>query len=300
MSETVLPDIVLRQDPESDGSLKIEPQDVTLTLFVSLGQDSAVVPDVTGKSFQIADIELRTEGFLVKFTPEVSAAVGKDIVIRTEPGQGELAPKGSTVELFYSTGPEFVVIPDLQGLPYNQALSLLEENSLLLGGETSYTGETIPDNDKYVIKQSPEAGGKYPPNTLVLITVGTAKNLYDFLNPTTIPEEAVMLEVRGLTFLRAMEELDPLGVAEYRMSKWNNATPLDPKNPDDRSKIYIIEQNPKPGVKFRPANGVTLTYGSAADLEAYRNPTTTTTAPPTTTTTTSEETDPPTTTPADD
>ena len=293
MSETVLPDIILRQDPESDGSLKIEPKDVTLSLFVSLGQDSAVVPEVTGKSFQIADIELRTEGFLVQFTPEVSTTVGKDTVIRTEPAGGELAPKGSTVELFYSTGPEYVVIPDLQGLPYNQALELLEENSLLLGGEISISGETIPDNDKYVIKQSPEPEGKYPPNTLVLITVGTAKNLYDYLNPTTIPEEAVMLEVRGLTFLRAMEELDPLGVAEYRMSKWNNTTTLDPKNPDDRSKIFIIEQNPKPGVKFKPAGGVTLTYGSAADLEAYKNPTTTTTAPPPTTPTTPAETDPP-------
>jgi serine/threonine protein kinase/beta-lactam-binding protein with PASTA domain len=284
VNETVLPDIVLRQDPESDGTLKIEPQDVTLTLFVSLGQDFAVVPDVVSKSFQIADIELRTEGFLVKFTPEVSATVGKDIVIRTEPAPGELAPKGSTVELFYSTGPEFVVMPELQGLPYDQALALLEENSLLLGGETSITGETIPDNDKYVIKQSPEAGGKYPPNTLVVITVGTAKNLYDYLNPTTVPQEAVMLEVRGLTFARAMEELEPLRVAKYQMVKWNPATSLDPNKAEDRVNIYIIEQKPEPGIRFRPEDGVILTFGSAADLEAYRNPTTTTTATTTTTT----------------
>ncbi len=290
MSDTVLEDIVLRQDPESDGTLKIKPKDARLTLYVSLGQNSAVIPQVAGKSFQIADIELRAEGFLVKFTQEVSDNVGRDIVIRTEPAAGELAPKGSTVELFYSAGPQFVVMPDLVSLPYTQAVKLIEDNSLLLGGESSLTGADVPDNDKYVIKQSPEPGGKYPPNTLVMITVGTAKDLYDFQNPTTIPEEATMLEVRGMTFKRAMAELEPFAVAKYTMVKWNPATSLDPNKSADRDSIYILEQDPKPGIKFKPANGVVLTFGSAADLEAYRNPTTTTTTTKPTTTTTAKPT----------
>lgn len=295
MSDTVLEDIVLRQDPESDGSLKIKPKDSRLTLYISLGQNSAIVPQVAGKTFQIADIELRTEGFLVKFTPEVSDTVTKDVVIRTEPEEGALAPKGSTVELFYSTGPQYVIMPTLTGLPYDQAISLIEDNSLLLGGETSISGDKVPDNDKYVIKQSPEPGGKYPPNTLVIITVGTAKELFDYMNPTTVPEEVTMLEVRGMTFKKAMEELEALGVTDYTMPKWNPETNLDPTNPADRGAIYILEQDPKPGIKFKPEYGVVLTFGSAADLEAYRNPTTTTTTAPTTTevvTTTAEPTDP--------
>ncbi|MDD2571870.1 MAG: Stk1 family PASTA domain-containing Ser/Thr kinase [Clostridiaceae bacterium] len=300
-SDTVLEDIVLRQDPESDGSVKIKPKDVRLTLYISLGQNSAVVPDVSGKSFQIADIELRTEGFLVKFTPEVSDRYGKDIVIRTEPEANALAPKGSTVELFYSTGPQFVEIPELGGLPYKQALSLLEEHSLLLGGETSISGEPVPENDKYVIKQKPEPGGKYPPNTLVTITVGTAKELYDYMNPTTVPEEAVMLEVRGMTFAKAREVLDPLKISRYTMVKWNPETNLDPNNKGDWGAIYIIEQDPKPGVGFRPTSGIILTFGSYADLQAYRNPTTTTTTTNDTNPPTSSETTTTTTTvPSDD
>ena len=286
MSDTVLPDIILRQTPESDGTLKIDPRGAILTLYISLGQDSAVVPQVVGKSFQIADIELRTEGFLVKFTPEVSSTVSKDLVIRTEPAAGEMVPKGSTVEIFYSTGPEFVIIPELQSLPYEQALALLEENSLLLGGETSITGQPIPANDKYVIRQSPEAGEKYPPNTLVIITVGTAKDLYDYLNPTLPPEEVTMLEVRGKTFLQAMQELEPLNLVQVTMTRWNPETTLNPENPADHNLIFILEQTPKPGIKFKPSENVTLVFGSAADLDAYRNPTTTTT----TTTTTSSET----------
>ena len=67
---------------------------------------------------------------------------------------------------------------------------------------------------------------------------------------------------------------------------------IDPNKDEDRIKIYIIEQKPEPGTRFKPSEGVTLTYGSAADLEEYRNPTTTTT----TTTTPSTTTEAPTTT----
>ncbi len=293
LSDTVIEDIVLRQDPESDGTLKIKPKDTKLTLFISLGQNSAVVPEVAGKSFQIADIELRTEGFLVKFTPEVSDTVSKDTVIRTEPAAGEMVPKGSTVELFYSTGPQYVIMPKLVNLPYSQAVALLDEYSLRLGGETSISGGKVPDNNKYVIKQSIDPGTRIPPQTLVTITVGTAEELYDYMNPTTVPAEVTMLEVRGITFAQAITELESIRVSNYTMVKWpGSTTTLNPQNAADRGRIYILEQSPKPGIKFRPSDGVTLTYGSAADLEEYRNPTTTTTPP-----TTAAPTDPPTTTP---
>ncbi|NLA71589.1 MAG: Stk1 family PASTA domain-containing Ser/Thr kinase [Clostridiaceae bacterium] len=290
ISDTVLPDIILRQDPDSDGSVKIKPKGVRLTLFISLGQNSAVVPEVAGKTFQIADIELRTEGFLVKFTPEVSDRVVKDVVIRTEPAASELVPKGSTVELFYSTGPSLVTIPDLGGMPYLLAIELLDENSLLLGGESLFTGERPPANDKYVITQSPAAGEKFPPNTLVRITIGTAKDFDNYKNPTTIPVEAIMPRVIGQTFRTAMEILEPLHVMKYTMVKWSGSTstePLDPNNPADRDKIYILEQYPEPGVNFRLQDGVTLTFGSANDAVEFTRPTsTTTTTTPTTTTTT--------------
>ena len=94
-----------------------------------------------------------------------------------------------------------------------------------------------------------------------------------------------MLEVRGLTFAKAMEEMEPLGVGSYKMVRWNPATTLDPNKAEDRTKIYIIEQKPEPGTRFKPSEGVTLTYGSAADLEEYRNPTTTTTTTTTPSTT---------------
>ena len=101
-SETVLPDIVLRQEPESDGNVKIKPKGVTLTLYISIGQDSERVPDVVGQTSSLADISLRSQGFVVKFTTEASDTVPKGQVIRTVPEAGEPVPHGATIELVYS------------------------------------------------------------------------------------------------------------------------------------------------------------------------------------------------------
>ena len=84
-SETVLPDIVLRQEPESDGNVKIKPKGVTLTLYISIGKDSESVPNVVGQTSSLADITLRSQGFVVKFTTEASDTVPKGQVIRTVP-----------------------------------------------------------------------------------------------------------------------------------------------------------------------------------------------------------------------
>ncbi|HNZ64156.1 MAG TPA: protein kinase, partial [Bacillota bacterium] len=44
VSDTVLPDIVLKQEPDSDGTVRVKPKGVILTLYISLGKDSEVVP----------------------------------------------------------------------------------------------------------------------------------------------------------------------------------------------------------------------------------------------------------------
>lgn len=274
VSDTVPADIVLRQEPASDGSLKIKPKGARLKIYVSLGQNSAVVPKVAGETFQLADIALRTEGFRVQFTAEQSDDVPKDLVIRTNPPEGELVPIGSTIELFYSTGPALVKVPDLVGQTYQNAIEMLNERSLILGGETPYAPEPIPENDKFVIKQSPEPDTQLPPNSRVTVVVGTHAMLEQFLNPTTRRISAVMPLTRGLTFRQAKALLDELDVSRYTMRLWQHSTStLDPNNDAHRDLIYILEQTPAPGETFNPQNGVELVFGSYEDYQRFLNPT---------------------------
>lgn len=127
------------------------------------------------------------------------------------------------------------------------------------------------------------------------IVVGTAQELYNYLNPTTtLPPEQTMPLLEGSTFDVAKDRLTKLGVTTIRMTRWSGSTTtLNPKNDDDASEIYVIAQWPAPGVTFSPADGVDLIYGSFEDYQNYINPPTTTTptttTPTTTTTTTTED-----------
>ncbi len=294
-SETVLPDIVLRQEPESDGNVKIKPKGVTLTLYISIGKDSESVPNVVGQTSSLADITLRSQGFVVKFTTEASDTVPKGQVIRTVPAAGELVPHGATIELVYSSGPSHVLVPNITGLRYDMAIELLTENSLLIGGESYMSEEPPPADDKWVLQQTPAPETEVPQNTPVTIVVGTAQELYDIMNPTTtLPPEQTMPLLQGSTFDVAKDRLTKLGVTTIRMTRLSGSTTtLNPKNDDDASEIYVITQWPAPGVTFNPADGVDLIYGSEEDYQNFINPPTTTeppteptTEPPTETTTT--------------
>jgi len=55
--------IILRQDPESDGTVKINPKGTVLNIYVSEGQGAVKVPDVTGMMRLAAEEIVVAEGF---------------------------------------------------------------------------------------------------------------------------------------------------------------------------------------------------------------------------------------------
>lgn len=287
-NETVLPDIIFKQDPESDGTLKIDPRGVTLTLYISLGRESIIVPDLVGETVALAEQQLRTLGFLIKLTREPSDTVPINEVMGMIPEPGTPVAMGSLIELVYSSGASEVIVPDCTSMPYNRAINLLSSHSLVLGSEESYTGRPVPENDKYVISQRPAPNDKVPPNTLVHFVVGTSQDLYNILNPTTQPQSAIMPLLCGKTLREAQKQLSTLGVQQINLRLLPGSTAsLDVNNRDNWDKIYIIEQVTEPGVTFMLSEPPELVYGSYEDYQNYITPTTTTET--TTTTTTTEE-----------
>ena len=275
VDESVLEGIIFRQEPESDGSLKIRPQGQKLTLYISSGQDSVVVPEVEGDTRVMAEQKLRTEGFLPYFTPEFSDTIPKDIVIRTVPSSGSELPRGENIEVIYSSGPENVRVPDVQEMPIGSARSLIEDKGLLVGSEISYTGDPIPENDKYVIKQSPAPGTEVPARTPIILEVGTYEDLYDYKNPTTTSAVRIMPKLEGKTQSAVDSLLSSLGVLEYSVQRWPaSSSGLNPNTSADKKNIYILAQNIEAGTEFTPnKDAIVLTWGDAADYEAYTNPT---------------------------
>lgn len=146
----------------SDGMFKV-------TVLVSLGGESILLPSMVGRDVYEVATELRNLGLVVNTQAESSPhEVGK--VLSSEPRAGESIPKGSTVTLTVSSGEvqKTVAVPNLCGLSRADALIRLWLCQLNVGevvevpsGEPSGT----------VIRQSHAEGTVVLPGTKITIYI---------------------------------------------------------------------------------------------------------------------------------
>ncbi len=107
----------------------------TVTLTVSTGDDPRIVPDVAGKEYEEAKLELEKAGFSVNPTYETSSTVKANVVIEQKPEAGTTASSGSNVTLRISTGASDAKsrVPNLIGCLEEDAIAKLVENGLSVG-----------------------------------------------------------------------------------------------------------------------------------------------------------------------
>ena len=77
----------------------------TVTIVVSGGPATVVVPDVTGQTSGTASANLIAAGFKVKESSLASSKVAAGVVISTNPSAGVAVEPGTTVTIVVSTGP---------------------------------------------------------------------------------------------------------------------------------------------------------------------------------------------------
>ncbi|MFD2675092.1 Stk1 family PASTA domain-containing Ser/Thr kinase [Gulosibacter bifidus] len=126
-SDTVEADHIMSQSPPADSSVA---PGTTVTLTISTGKGALTVPDISGMSVDEAKAKLAEIGFKPgSITSEDSATVAEGDVIRSEPGPGEQAKSGETINIFTSNG-KVTVPDDLVGKPYADVESALGELDL--------------------------------------------------------------------------------------------------------------------------------------------------------------------------
>jgi beta-lactam-binding protein with PASTA domain len=164
-------DEVIAQDPPANEQAE-EGSEVTITL--SAGPETAAVPDVTGKTVDEASAMLIDAGFVPSQKAEENADVEENIVIRTDPAANAQAAVGSTVTIFYSSGPNTIQIPDVRGQSVNDA-----RNTLTGAGFTGQIQERQQaDNDVEegrVIGTEPGAGQQAPANATITLVVSSGQ-----------------------------------------------------------------------------------------------------------------------------
>ncbi|RMI34123.1 Stk1 family PASTA domain-containing Ser/Thr kinase [Nocardia stercoris] len=133
--------------------------------------DQVGVPDLSNKPAATAQSELQSAGFSVAIQEKPDPKVGVGNVIATQPLGGSRAPKGSTVTLQVSTGPQEVQVPRLNTLNQQQAEQQLNAVGLQLNPQIQRDTSSADDKDK-VISSNPSAGSKVDWGSQVTITLG--------------------------------------------------------------------------------------------------------------------------------
>ncbi|MCU1594888.1 MAG: hypothetical protein JWO12_2280 [Frankiales bacterium] len=128
-------------------------------LYVSQGPEPVAIPDVTGKSLNDADQQLKGLGFKTHVGYAFSDQFKKDQVIDQNP-KGGTAAKGSLITLTVSKGPDVVEVPDVRGDSPATADGKLRQAGLnprrfdIPGGTGSVVVSTNPGHGKKVKRGS--------------------------------------------------------------------------------------------------------------------------------------------------
>lgn len=166
--DIVAENMVMNQEPLPDTPFKVG--GITkLVLTVSKGPKMVEIPNVLNQDHNTVKFLLEDEyGLKVKEVSEYNEEVGINLVIKTDPQPGTEVKAGSEVTVYWSMGPEKkpVVVPNLVGDTYEQAVKKLRDSSLKLGdvfpeGREGYTGR--------IVDQAPKAGETVPEDTAITI-----------------------------------------------------------------------------------------------------------------------------------
>ena len=143
----------------------------TVVLSVSRGPGTIDVPAVDGMTVAKAKARLQNDGLTVGATiEEASDSVAAGLVIRTSPPAGRDVRKGTSVNLYVSTGPALVTVPSVVGLARADAEARLGEAGLEARAVEEPSAE-VPAGA--VIRQQPAPDAAVAPGSTVELVVSS-------------------------------------------------------------------------------------------------------------------------------
>lgn len=200
---------------------------------------TTTVPDVVGLSTTAATERLAQRGYSAIVRGRVSSDARLGEVFSQTPPAGAELDRGSTVTIVVARGPSTVDVPNVVGLPVNEALTRLR--SANLEGRSVRVDSRQPKDR--VVGQTPAGGGQANRGSTVVLRVSKGQSL------VTVPS------VRGQTEAAATATLSRLG---FRLSV--------SRIPGTQPKGIVISQEPAPGTKAPKGSvvGLNVSVGSSA------------------------------------
>jgi beta-lactam-binding protein with PASTA domain len=192
------------------------------------------VPKLVGLSEESARAEAAKLGLKVKRgDSRYDPAIPKDMVADVQPKVGTEVKKGALLTLVFSKGKKPVNVPDVHGIPLDQAKQRLKSAGLQAGDEVQQDSTTIPRG--YVIRTKPAAGQNQSPDDPVTLVVSSGIKMPNLVNMRRDQANATLTKL-GLNI--QWQEQDP--------------APNQPEN-------TVVAQNPPPGQQVNRGDPVQVT-----------------------------------------
>ena len=164
--------------------------------------DMVEVPDFTATaniSKARVEEQLTAKGLKLDAREDSDSSKPKGTITKQNPRGGKKAAKGSTVSVWFSTGPQSVAVPDVSNKSQDDAKSILEAAGFKVGNVRTVDNASI-EKDK-VVSTDPAANSKQ--------TKGTIITLYISSGMTKIPDNLI-----GQPKDSAIEQLKQAGLTQ--------------------------------------------------------------------------------------
>ena len=169
ISETVERGTVISMQPEKKSKVKPEQ---TITLIVSMGSETFVMPDVVGKQYDDIKKELEDNGAVLKLNYRHDDAKAEGTVYSQSIDKGTTVRRGQTISLIVYSTEKMTEIPDVVGMKRKEAVKTLEE----LGFKVTESEKYSDDYESGVVSyQNKKAGEHSKKDMTISITVSKGK-----------------------------------------------------------------------------------------------------------------------------
>jgi serine/threonine-protein kinase len=233
-SDSVADGRVAGQQPEPGEEAK---KGSTVSITVSSGPGESTIPAVKGTPADQAASRLQSAGFKTAQRRQYSGSVASGQVIETDPPEGTVAQKGSTVTLVVSRGQQAVGVPNVVGRDRDDAESALRNAGFQVDASQRENDDADPGS---VLSQDPAGGSQATKGSTVKIVVAKA------------PPQVEVPDVTGLTEGEARNSLQDAGLRVR--------TRTDTVSAEDQDGV-VLSQQPNAGNNVGEGDTVTLVIG---------------------------------------
>ncbi|MFJ9612758.1 Stk1 family PASTA domain-containing Ser/Thr kinase [Streptomyces noursei] len=214
-------------------------------MFSGNKSNSITVPNLEGKSLAEAKSYGENSSFkVVKDGSKECDNVQKGQVTSQDPAADTKIDKGGTVHVTMCSGAVKVAVPDVQGMPFEDAVNQLKKK----GFQNVTKAEEVSDRTPGIVtKQSPDAQSQSTKDAQITLTVAKAA------------PKATVPDVKGQDYAAAQKQLQDQGFVVKRGPDQNVTDPAQNGK--------VVGESPDGNQQVAQGSTVTLTVGKAAQAQ---------------------------------